>query len=476
MIHQPVTELSKMLHKREISAVEIAQSYLHSIQEDKSHSEPLNAYTFINEDITLASAKEADQRLQKGDSSPLTGIPLGIKDIINIKGMPTTCASKMLQGFVAQDDATVIDRLVRKSGMVPLGKLNMDEFAMGSSNETSYYGVVRNPYDRSRTPGGSSGGSAAAVAGKLAPASLGTDTGGSIRLPAAFCGIVGLKPTYGRVSRYGAVAFGSSLDQIGPMTQTVEDAAMIFSAMAGVDPRDSSTIPEVAPKISLNASMKGRKVGILKEFFEAEFDSEIRSRLDQTIELLKKEGAEIVDISVPDIQYSPAVYYIVAPAEAAANLSRFDGIRYGNRVEGETLIDTYIKSRTEGFGTEVKRRIMLGTFILSSESYDDYFVKAQKVRTRLKQGFEQAFNQVDVILGPTAPAAPFKLGEKVADPIAMYLTDIFTISSNLIGNPAISVPVGFDSSGLPIGAQLIGKAYGEADLFNIAYAVEQFKL
>ncbi|MGL5721564.1 MAG: Asp-tRNA(Asn)/Glu-tRNA(Gln) amidotransferase subunit GatA, partial [Brevinema sp.] len=433
-------------------------------------------YTSVNEEITLASAKEADKRLQSGDTTPLTGVPLGIKDIINIKGMPTTCASKMLQGFVAQDDATVIERLVRQSGMVPLGKLNMDEFAMGSSNETSFYGAVRNPFDRSRTPGGSSGGSAAAVAGKLAPASLGTDTGGSIRLPSAFCGIVGLKPTYGRVSRYGSVAFGSSLDQIGPMTQTVEDNALLFSVMAGVDPRDSSTIPEPAPKINLNPSMKGRKVGLLKEFFEADFDPEIRARLEKTVDLLKKEGAEIVEVSVPDIQYSPAVYYIVAPAEASANLARFDGIRYGNRVEGETLIDTYIKSRTEGFGTEVKRRIMLGTFILSSESYEDYFVKAQQVRTRLTQGFEQVFQNVDVILGPTSPAAPFKLGEKVSDPIAMYLTDIFTISSNLTGNPAICVPAGLDSKGLPIGVQLIGRSYQENDLFNAAYAVEQFKL
>lgn len=476
LIEKSVSQLSHMLQHKEVSALEIAKTYLGAIEADKKHPQPLNAYITVDEPLTLKQAQEADAALQKGGAPLLTGVPLGVKDILNVKGMPTTCASKILTGFIAQDDATVITRLVRNNGMVPLGKINMDEFAMGSSNETSYYGLVRNPLDRSRTPGGSSGGSAAAVAGNLAPIALGTDTGGSIRLPSAFCGLVGLKPTYGRVSRYGAVAFASSLDQIGPMAKTVEDAAMIFTAMAGHDPKDSTTLPQPAPQITLNKSVKGLKVALLKEFFQSDFDPEIRARIDQAVGLLKKEGAVITEVSIPDIQYTPAVYYIIAPAEASANLERFDGIRYGSRIEGDTLIDTYIKSRTEGFGTEVKRRIMLGTFILSSESYEDYFVKAQKVRSRLLSSFNQAFAQADVILGPVSPTPPFKLGEKSADPLAMYLTDIFTIGANLIGNPAIAVPLGLNKEGLPMGLQLIGRQLDEQTLLSAAYAVENFRL
>lgn len=471
-----VKNLSDLLKKKEISSVELTKNYLQAIEDDDRQPLPLNAYISVSHDDALHCAELADHRIKHNDHTPLTGIPIGIKDLINMKNQPTTCASKILTGFIAADDATVVERLVRKEGMPPLGKLNLDEFAMGSSNETSFYGPARNPYDRERTPGGSSGGSSAAVAGGLAPVSLGTDTGGSIRQPAAFCGCVGLKGTYGRVSRYGATAFASSLDQIGPIARTVEDAALLFSAMAGHDPKDSTSLPMPAPKIELNQNIKGLKIGLPKEFFDAEFDVEIRNRITDVVALLEKEGAVISEISIPDIKYAPSIYYILAPAEASANLERFDGIRYGNRVECETLAETYVKSRTEGFGTEVKRRIMLGTFILSSESYDDFFVKAQKVRARLQAGYQEALASIDVLLGPTTPTTAFKLGEKIHDPISMYLSDIFTLSANLVGAPAISVPVGLSENRLPIGLQIMAKQLDEQNLFNCAYAVEQFGL
>lgn len=471
-----VKNLSDLLKKKEISSVELTKTYLQAIEDDNQQPLPLNAYISVSHDEALHCAELADHRIKHNDYTPLTGIPIGIKDLINVKNQPTTCASKILTGFIAADDATVVERLVRKEGMPPLGKLNLDEFAMGSSNETSFYGPVRNPYDRERTPGGSSGGSSAAVAGGLAPVSLGTDTGGSIRQPAAFCGCVGLKGTYGRVSRYGATAFASSLDQIGPIARTVEDAALLFSAMAGHDPKDSTSLPMPAPKIELNQNIKGLKIGLPKEFFDAEFDAEIRNRITDVIALLEKEGAVISEISIPDIKYAPSIYYILAPAEASANLERFDGIRYGNRVEGETLAETYVKSRTEGFGTEVKRRIMLGTFILSSESYDDFFVKAQKVRARLQAGYQEALASIDVLIGPTTPTTAFKLGEKIDDPISMYLSDIFTLSANLVGAPAISIPVGLSENRLPIGLQIMAKQLDEQNLFTCAYSVEQFGL
>ena len=472
----PIQVLSQMLSKKEISSVELTQAYLDNISKDQQDPQPINAYIKVTPELALDQAQLADKNIQANKHTPLTGIPLGVKDLINVKGIATTCASKIMTGYIASYDATVIDRLINKNGMPHLGKLNLDEFAMGSSNETSYYGVVRNPHNKEYSPGGSSGGSAAAIAGELAPITLGTDTGGSIRQPAALCGCVGFKPTYGRVSRYGATAFASSLDQIGPLSKTVTDAKLLYEAMAGYDAQDSTSSKNPIDSQPLNGNVKGLKIGLPKEFFTSDLNEEIKNRIMDSAKSLEKEGAILKEVSIPEMIHAPAVYYIIAPAEASTNLERFDGIRYGNRQPANLLSETYINTRTEGFGTEVKRRIMLGTFILSAESYDSFFLKAQQVRNLLIEDYNKVFEQVDLILGPTTPTSAFKIGEKIDDPISMYLNDIFTISANLVGTPAISVPIGLNSQNLPIGLQLTARCFDEGTLLNGAYAIESLYL
>ena len=476
LITKKIHELSTMLSSKAISSVELTEAYLDNIKQDNTHATPINAYITVTPELALEGAKQADIRIQNNSHTPLTGIPLGVKDLINVKDIPMTCASKILTGYISSYDATVIQKLIRNEGMPHLGKLNLDEFAMGSSNETSYYGIVRNPHNREFSPGGSSGGSAAAIAGNLAPITLGTDTGGSIRQPAAFCGCVGFKPTYGRVSRYGATAFASSLDQIGPIAKCVTDASMIYQAMAGYDPKDSTTSSKTVEAITNSQDIKGLKIGLPQEFFVDTLDNEIKEQILNTAKELEKQGAILSEVSIPFMKHAPAIYYIIAPAEASANLERFDGIRYGNRELADTLSETYIKSRTEGFGPEVKRRIMLGTFILSSESYDSYFKKAQQVRSVLIEEYSKAFDSVDLLLGPTTPTPAFKINEKINDPVSMYLNDIFTISANLVGTPAISVPIGMSQSQLPIGLQLTARCFDETTLFKGAHAVESLFL
>ena len=471
-ITKKIHELSTMLSSKAISSVELTEAYLDNIKQDDTHATPINAYITVTPELALEGAKQADARIQNNTHTPLTGIPLGVKDLINVKDIPMTCASKILTGYVSSYDATVIQKLIRNEGMPHLGKLNLDEFAMGSSNETSYYGIVRNPHNRDFSPGGSSGGSAAAIAANLAPITLGTDTGGSIRQPAAFCGCVGFKPTYGRVSRYGATAFASSLDQIGPIAKCVTDASMIYQAMAGYDPKDSTTSSKTVETITNSQDIKGLKIGLPKEFFVDTLDNEIKEQILNTAKELEKQGAILSEVSIPFMKHAPAIYYIIAPAEASANLERFDGIRYGNREAADVLSETYIKSRTEGFGPEVKRRIMLGTFILSSESYDSYFKKAQQVRSVLIEEYNKVFDSVDLLLGPTTPTPAFKINEKINDPVSMYLNDIFTISANLVGVPAISIPIGISQSQLPIGLQLTARCFDETTLFKGAHAVE----
>ena len=475
-ITKKIHELSTMLSSKAISSVELTEAYLDNIKQDDTHATPINAYITVTPELALEGAKQADARIQNNTHTPLTGIPLGVKDLINVKDIPMTCASKILTGYVSSYDATVIQKLIRNEGMPHLGKLNLDEFAMGSSNETSYYGIVRNPHNRDFSPGGSSGGSAAAIAANLAPITLGTDTGGSIRQPAAFCGCVGFKPTYGRVSRYGATAFASSLDQIGPIAKCVTDASMIYQAMAGYDPKDSTTSNNLVEAITNSKDIKGLKIGLPKEFFVDTLDNEIKEQVLKIAKELEKQGAILSEVSIPFMKHAPAIYYIIAPAEASANLERFDGIRYGNRELADTLSETYIKSRTEGFGPEVKRRIMLGTFILSSESYDSYFKKAQQVRSVLIEEYNNVFNNVDLLLGPTTPTPAFKINEKINDPVSMYLNDIFTISANLVGTPAISIPIGMSQSQLPIGLQLTARCFDEITLFKGAHAVESLFL
>lgn len=469
-----VQELSEALAKKEVSSEEVTKAYLEAIQKDESSPEPIHAYVSVLADEALAMAKEADKRRARGEATKLTGIPIAIKDNINVKGYETTCSSRILKGYKASYDATVVERLVRQHGMVVLGKTNMDEFAMGSSTETSAYGITRNPFDRKRVPGGSSGGSAAAVGGKLAPVALGSDTGGSIRQPAAFCGCVGLKPTYGTVSRYGLVAFASSLDQIGPLARTVEDAAWIYEAMAGHDPKDSTSL-EHTPAVKLEGNLKGVKIGVPKEFIIEGLDPRVKENLDDMIRKLEAAGAGVVEISLPHSEYAVPTYYVVATAEASSNLERYDGVKYGYRAQASTLSEMYVKTRTEGFGPEVKRRIMLGTYVLSAGYYDAYYLKALKVRTLIKEDFQKAFEKVDVILGPTTPTPPFGIGEKVSDPIAMYLSDIYTISANLAGIPALSLPSGWTKEGLPLGMQLMGPALGEQKLLDVAYGIEHLK-
>ncbi len=435
----------------------------------------VRAYITLMRKSALAEAARADEQIKKGEGGALTGIPIALKDITCTQGYRTTCGSRILDNFIPPYDATVVEKL-RAAGAVFTGKTNMDEFAMGSSTETSHYGTTRNPWDLGRIPGGSSGGSAAAVAADECIAALGSDTGGSIRQPAALCGVVGMKPTYGRVSRYGLIAFASSLDQIGPFTKDVEDCAIVMNVIAGYDPRESTSVPEEVPDYRrfLGQEVEGWTVGIPKEYFVAGIDPEVEAAVRRAIAVLEQAGARCVEISLPHTKYCLAVYYIVAPAEASSNLARYDGVRYGFRAEGNRdLLDMYKKTRSAGFGAEVKRRIMLGTYALSSGYYDAYYKKASQVRALIKRDFDRAFTGCDVILTPTTPTAAFRIGEKTDDPMQMYLSDIFTISANLAGIPGISVPCGFTSGGLPIGVQFLAGHFQEGRLIQIAGAFEK---
>jgi aspartyl-tRNA(Asn)/glutamyl-tRNA(Gln) amidotransferase subunit A len=466
-----VAELARRLAAREASARELASDALARI----GRGQPaLNAFITVTADQALAAADAADARRARGEAGPLTGVPFAHKDIFCTDGVLTTCGSKMLASFVSPYDATVVERLAA-AGVVSLGKLNMDEFAMGSSNETSHFGPVRNPWDLARSPGGSSGGSAAAVAAGLVPAATGTDTGGSIRQPAALTGITGIKPTYGRVSRYGMIAFASSLDQAGVLTRTAEDAALLLGAMAGFDPRDSTSVDAPVPDYTatLGESLRGRKIGVPREFFDAGLEAGSAAAVRAALAEYERLGATLHEVSLPNLGLSVPTYYIVAPAECSSNLSRFDGVRFGHRAaQAGSLEELYTRSRAEGFGPEVQRRILTGTYVLSAGYYDAYYLKAQQCRRLIADDFRRAFEQVDVIAGPTAPAPAFLLGEKVDDPVQMYLNDIYTIAVNLAGLPGMSIPCGF-SGGLPVGLQLIGPHFAEGRLLNFAHAFQQ---
>lgn len=471
MHSKTIAELTKDLHAKKISSVELTKLFLSRI---KQFDPKLNCFVTLTEEYALKAAEAADKQLANGNAGKLTGIPLAQKDIFCTDGIKTSCGSKMLDNFKAPYDATVVKKL-KEAGMVMLGKTNMDEFAMGSSNETSFYGPVKNPWNLDYVSGGSSGGSAAAVAAHLAPAATGTDTGGSIRQPAAMCGITGIKPTYGRVSRYGMIAFASSLDQGGPFAKTAEDAAMILQAMAGFDEHDSTSVNQPVPDYvsSLNDPIKGLKVGLPKEYFSEGLNPDIAKAIDAAIKEYEKLGAVFQEISLPNTHLSVPAYYVIAPAECSSNLARYDGVRYGYRCEDpRDLEDLYKRSRSEGFGTEVKRRIIVGTYVLSAGYYDAYYLKAQRIRRLIRDDFTEAFKKVDVILCPTTPAPAFKIGEKISDPIAMYLSDIYTIAVNLAGLPGMSLPVGFVNN-LPVGMQLIGKLFGEAKLLNVAHAFQK---
>jgi len=467
-----IAELGRRLAAKQASSEEVTRAF---VERSRAVEPKVGAFLHRDEDDALAQARAADQRRAAGQTrGPLDGVPIGIKDVVAVKGQPLTCASKILKKFISPYDATVIERL-RAAGAVLWGRLNMDEFAMGSSTENSAYQTTSNPWDLSRIPGGSSGGSAAAVAAGEAPAALGSDTGGSIRQPASLCGIVGLKPTYGVVSRYGLVAFASSLDQIGPMTRTTEDAALLLQSFAGHDPRDSTSLKQPVPDYTaaLAAPPKPWTIGVPRDFFGAGLDAEVRASIESAIEFYKSRGCKIVDITLPHADLGLPVYYIIATAEASSNLARYDGVRYTHRSPETTdVLNMYFKSRAEGFGPEVKRRIILGTYVLSSGYYDAYYLRAQKVRTLIRRDFENAFQQVDAILTPTAPTAAFKRGEKSDDPLAMYLSDIYTISVNLAGLPGLSLPCGFTKSNLPIGLQLIGRPFAEADLLALGHLFE----
>lgn len=466
-----IAQLAAGLAKKHYSSLEITQAFLNRIH---AHNEQLNAFITVTEEQALSQAKQADARRAQGDSSPLLGIPLAHKDIFCTEGVLTTCGSKMLSNFTSPYDATVVAQL-QQAGCVTLGKTNMDEFAMGSSNETSFYGAVKNPWDISRVPGGSSGGSAAAVAARLAPIATGTDTGGSVRQPAALCGLTGLKPTYGRVSRYGMIAFASSLDQAGILAFTAEDCAMLLNTMAGHDAKDSTSIDRAVPNYTatLNNSLQGLRIGLPKQYFEHGLTSAMQQVLENALAELRKLGATIVDVSLPSTALSVPVYYVVAPAECSSNLARYDGVRYGYRChEPKDLYDLYERSRSEGFGEEVKRRILIGTYVLSAGYYDAYYLKAQKIRHMISDDFRSAFQQVDVIFAPTTPTPAFKLGEKTTDPVGMYLSDIYTIPVNLAGLPAVSLPAGFVNQ-LPVGIQLIGNYFAEDTLLQVGHQFQQ---
>ncbi|PKM45928.1 MAG: Asp-tRNA(Asn)/Glu-tRNA(Gln) amidotransferase GatCAB subunit A [Gammaproteobacteria bacterium HGW-Gammaproteobacteria-1] len=467
MHNKTLAELSAGLAAGQFSSVELTGHFLGRIERFDGS---LNSFITVTAEQALAQAGAADARRDRGEAGPLTGIPLAQKDIFCTNGVRTSCGSKMLDSFVAPYDATVVEKCAA-AGMVMLGKTNMDEFAMGSSNETSFYGPVKNPWDTAAVPGGSSGGSAAAVAARLAPAATGTDTGGSIRQPAALCGISGIKPTYGRVSRYGMIAFASSLDQAGPMARTAEDCALLLGAMAGFDPRDSTSVEREVPdyRAALGNDLKGLKIGLPKEYFGAGLDPAVAQAVQAAIDEYKKLGAEVVDISLPNTGLAVPTYYVVAPAECSSNLSRMDGVRFGYRCENpKDLEDLYKRSRGEGFGAEVKRRIMIGTYALSAGYYDAYYLKAQQMRHLISDDFKRAFEQVDVIMGPTSPTVAFNVGDKTDDPVAMYLADVYTIATNLAGLPGMSLPAGFVGN-RPVGLQLIGNYFDEARLLNVAH-------
>lgn len=470
-----LSELAAGLARRDFSSVELTQHFLTRIDRfDRATNGGLNSFITVTPEQALAQAAAADAQRAQGHADALTGVPLAQKDIFCTDGIRTSCGSKMLDNFIAPYNADVIT-LCNNAGLVMLGKTNMDEFAMGSSNETSYFGAVKNPWDTSRVPGGSSGGSAAAVAARLAPAATGTDTGGSIRQPAALCNLTGLKPSYGRVSRWGMIAFASSLDQAGPMTQTAEDAALLLQVMAGHDEKDSTSIDYPVPDYSatLNDSLQGLRIGLPKQFFGEGLNADTAALIQAAIKELEKLGATTVEVDLPNSGLSVPAYYVIAPAECSSNLSRFDGVRFGHRCENpKDLEDLYKRSRAEGFGEEVRRRIMIGTYALSAGYYDAYYLQAQKVRRLIKQDFDLAFSQCDVILGPTAPETAFALGAKQQDPIAMYLQDIYTIATNLAGLPGMSIPAGF-VKGLPVGLQLIGPYWSEARLLNVAHRYQQ---
>ena len=473
LIRKTATEQRKALINKEISAVELVnEEYNRIAQVD----DKLGAFNSLCKEQALETAKEVDRKIAAGESIPaLAGIPLALKDNINLKGTKTTASSKILENFVSPYDATVVKKL--KENLIPiLGKVNLDEFAMGSSTENSATKITRNPWDTNKVPGGSSGGSAAAVAGFESTLSLGSDTGGSIRLPASYCGIVGMKPTYGRVSRYGLIAFASSLDQIGPFARSVEDCALLLEAISGYDSHDSSSLDIPVPAYSgaLAKDIKGAKVGVIKELMAEGVSSDVRLAIENAINVYKNLGAEIVEISLPLLPKSIGVYYILATAEASSNLARFDGVRYGHRTESpKNLMELYLKSRAEGFGDEVKRRIMLGTYALSAGYYDAYYKKAQQLRRLIKEDFDRAFEKVDVLISPVCPHTAFEIGSKVEDPLSMYLADIGTITANLAGIPGMSIPCGYDKDGMPIGLQILAPALGEEKLFNIAYGFEQ---
>jgi len=464
-------ELSEGLKARRFSSVELTRHYLDRIA---AHDQALNSYVTVTAERALAQAAAADAVLAKGQGGPLTGIPLAQKDIFCTKGVRTACGSRMLDKFIAPYDATIVEKL-DAAGMVMLGKVNMDEFAMGSSNETSWYGPVKNPWDLTRVPGGSSGGSVASVAAGLAPIATATDTGGSIRQPASLTNLTGIKPTYGRVSRYGMIAFASSLDQAGVVARSAEDAAAVLQAMSGFDPRDSTSVerPIDDYMTGLSAPLKGLRIGLPKEYFAEGLDPGARACIEAAVKVYESLGATVREVSLPNAPLSVPTYYVVAPAEASSNLARFDGVRYGHRVEGATsLNDLYERSRGEGFGAEVQRRIMIGTYVLSHGYYDAYYLKAQKVRRLIYEDFRRAFGEVDLVLGPTAQSVAFKLGDKTDDPVAMYLNDIYTIAANLAGIPAMSLPCGF-VGGLPVGMQLMGNFFDEGRMLNAAH---QFQL
>ena len=471
-MHQhTLAELSRLLADKKISSVELTQHYLDRCRQ---FNDQLNCFITITDEIAMEHARRADKKIRDKTAGPLTGIPIAHKDIFCTNGVKTSCGSKMLDNFIAPYDATVVHKL-RESGIVMLGKTNMDEFAMGSSNETSYYKPVCNPWNTNYVPGGSSGGSAAAVAADLVPAATGTDTGGSIRQPASLCGITGLKPTYGRVSRYGMIAFASSLDQGGPMTRSAQDAAMILNAMAGFDELDSTSVMKDVDDYTaqLERSIEGIRIGLPREYFNEQLDSNIHTVIQDAIRELEKLGATFTEVDLPNTHLCIPAYYVIAPAECSSNLARFDGVRYGYRCNyPENLNDLFCRSRGEGFGKEVKRRIMIGTYVLSAGYYDAYYLKAQKVRHLIRDDFQKALKEVDVILGPTAPSTAFRLNELVDDPIKMYLSDIYTISVNLAGLPAISIPAGL-SNNMPVGMQIIGDYFRESQLLNVAHQFQK---
>lgn len=468
----PAHRLHELLKRKEVTCREVTESVLRRIEKVEGQ---IHAYITLTPDLAMEQAASADARWQKGEAGPLTGIPLAIKDLICTRGVRTTCGSHILENFIPPYDATVIEKL-KAAGAVFVGKANMDEFAMGSSNENSSFGPTRNPWDLERIPGGSSGGSAASVAADECIASLGSDTGGSIRQPAACCGIVGIKPTYGRVSRFGLVAFASSLDQIGPLTKDVEDAAILMKVISGHDPKDSTSVDLPVPDYgdALTKDIRGMVLGIPREYFIEGIDPEVESAIREAIRTLEKLGARAKEISLPHSEYAVAVYYLIAPAEASSNLARYDGVKYGFRARGGyDLLQMYRETRFQGFGAEVKRRIMLGTYALSAGYYEAYYRKASQVRTLIREDFKKAFSQCDVLLTPTAPTPAFKLGEKVDDPLQMYLSDVFTIPCNLVGLPGLSLPCGFSKQGLPIGLQILAGHFQEEKILRVAYVYEQ---